>query len=1256
MGVYTNIEDKWFDLLDWFDAKKVPVYKIVDPIEGAGVPSMILFIAAAGALAFLLFGGGFSFGDGGGGEVEFQVNLADGENPVLGVQLTIYDGSGTLVWGPASSGTLVKLPPGTYFLKAEKSGCTTLSNHSITVTSETMSLSVELECEVYLAESTKITFCTPGLGTIEVLKSIGSSAGTTETCSASDCDILLESGADYFFQTQNKEYKSTDSSIHTDGKYSENELKTTVSGGGCVYMTQTPSQSGKGSVTVWVNSSATGKGIGGVEVRLVNNETGYKIAGKYTLAALGKLGKAEFTEEIDLYTIFAVEIKGVRVGEPFYNLTEDSLELFFTLDDSINSIVSVSETLADESIGPVSDANITLFDNLGKTLIEGRTDDNGDANLSVTKDYKYSAKAWKSEYNVTKFNFTGGQNVSVMIEKLPASKRQNVELTVVYSDDSVTPVSGVQVELRTDGGKEPSGFSAAYTGNAGTVKFSNVPIDNEYCAIAVKDDMETDCQDIGQLTGTTATLRKNIKIDREMFGLTVSVKIAGATTGLSDPLARIKLMDMQNGIGTPIGTDAPPAAGYVTFINIPDGAKVEIIVDYSKSGKIYDTTAYVGDIKTYHKNSKGADYEIVLVPLDTTITFNGFEEIPTSCVQSSGACQLEMGKIYTGLFSVGIPNTGMNKVNIELKDAANVFQFWGRAKFDFDDYYVFAGEGTHDEKITIDLDSESAIAADIAGHTLQIRVPVRIMNGGDSGPNQYFNYNATWIKGSAVEAKTAVQKSYTYDVTYKRCFIASNMPSGSAYTVCLWGIETETENPTADLNIDTTIPTQASGKYFVVEVTNEQTAAAAPMVEVWMSSTDSAVLSRTKSEASRISGDGTAEMLELGESADDGQYYVTDEKDRVIVNPDESAEPVEISHGEAIRVKPFVTPVAKGNANIYVYIDGVKAEWASNKYITLPITVTGGTIPVDIKAVESEVTEMSDSLTFKVTRQNSDTPVAVTSRNLDPEYIMVTGLAGGHCTGLETIGDLMEHTPKNAQYAEGDASKSSIKLIFDNNCYPDSSTGSGAVGFVLADKAAGNDDYSLAFHSIVSAEPCIDIPASFAEGSIFTYNDGTKCHVALSFSEPASTEYSRLGPCTGEESEGKCMCADADAAGAPTFTVAIKNRCEGVTYTIASADRTEYRNVATVLKKGTSGLEFTFDSEGTNYAKVPVVVKITEKKGTGASARTYPRSMELSFYPYPKAEDVSGDVLLLPSLEQSYTSGEVDCASRYCNMAQLFIW
>ncbi|MFH0986953.1 MAG: hypothetical protein V1911_02780, partial [Candidatus Micrarchaeota archaeon] len=155
---------------------------------------------------------------------------------------------------------------------------------------------------------------------------------------------------------------------------------------------------------------------------------------------------------------------------------------------------------------------------------------------------------------------------------------------------------------------------------------------------------------------------------------------------------------------------------------------------------------------------------------------------------------------------------------------------------------------------------------------------------------------------------------------------------------------------------------------------------------------------------------------------------------------------------------------------------------------------------------------------------------------------------------------------------------------------------------------------------------------------------------------PTSTEYSELGPCTGEESEGKCMCADASAAGAPTFTVKIKNRCEGVTYTVASAGETDYNDVTTVLKDGTSGLVFDFHSEGTNYAKVPVTVKITEKKGTGASARTYPRSMELSFYPYPKPEDISGEVLLLPPIEQSYTSGTVDCANRYCNMAQLFIW
>ena len=52
---YYSLEDKWFALLDWLEAKHINLYGIVDPLEKRGVPSLPVFIALFLIFIYALF-------------------------------------------------------------------------------------------------------------------------------------------------------------------------------------------------------------------------------------------------------------------------------------------------------------------------------------------------------------------------------------------------------------------------------------------------------------------------------------------------------------------------------------------------------------------------------------------------------------------------------------------------------------------------------------------------------------------------------------------------------------------------------------------------------------------------------------------------------------------------------------------------------------------------------------------------------------------------------------------------------------------------------------------------------------------------------------------------------------------------------------------------------------------------------------------------------------------------------------------------
>lgn len=58
-GFYEGLEDKYYNFLDWLQSAGIPIYKIVDPIEEANIPTfplaVLLSLAVIAVLGFFAF-------------------------------------------------------------------------------------------------------------------------------------------------------------------------------------------------------------------------------------------------------------------------------------------------------------------------------------------------------------------------------------------------------------------------------------------------------------------------------------------------------------------------------------------------------------------------------------------------------------------------------------------------------------------------------------------------------------------------------------------------------------------------------------------------------------------------------------------------------------------------------------------------------------------------------------------------------------------------------------------------------------------------------------------------------------------------------------------------------------------------------------------------------------------------------------------------------------------------------------------------
>ncbi|MCK4327698.1 MAG: hypothetical protein KAW41_04445 [Candidatus Diapherotrites archaeon] len=88
-AIYSQLEEKWYGLLDSLDEKGLPVYKLIDPIENAGIPSLPLvggvLIVVIALIAYTMTAGVPGMAPG-----EFTITVVDTDgNPVKGALVTL---------------------------------------------------------------------------------------------------------------------------------------------------------------------------------------------------------------------------------------------------------------------------------------------------------------------------------------------------------------------------------------------------------------------------------------------------------------------------------------------------------------------------------------------------------------------------------------------------------------------------------------------------------------------------------------------------------------------------------------------------------------------------------------------------------------------------------------------------------------------------------------------------------------------------------------------------------------------------------------------------------------------------------------------------------------------------------------------------------------------------------------------------------------------------------------------------------------
>lgn len=713
-------------MLDWLEAHHIPVYKLVDPLEKRGIPSLPVFVALLLILIYILLGPlnllGGGFGWGGGGNFKL-IDMTTGEC-VASAHLTFANSELYETDIDANCNANVNLLPGEYKLKVTKDGCNE-ATLEVSLAEGSNEVDVSLACG---NTQDQVSLCfSPGSG-LGIVKAkayrLGVYNSTISNCGTNKCDFFVENGLTYKFETSNGYY--------SDVEYPANALKTYSESASCITLLSggvSPNPpAGKGQVIVKVKDGM-GNLVPGVMVKLVNpDDINGEIASQRTGYNGSSLGVAFFEEKLG--TLFKVKVEAgenssAYFGATVYNVTEEPLQITVSLSVSVTSHLTVLDKSTNLGI---SGMLFTLFEQpseQNKTYTYSGTE--GKANVGLRSGYSYRVALWKQGYKYVEGTLDAGADKTFYMEKIAENQVGAVD-AVVYFEDSGLGVEGATATLVKDG--VPTGYYAPKTNPDGQTAFEGV-MPGDYCVeISRTKGVASACSDNPVTVVADDRALVEIPISEYTYRLDVIVKKQDGS-GVKD--ASVKVTDSFAAFSSSNKTNAVGRASF----NIPEtNTNVLVRVLYKDAnGEVYDVGQAVGKI------TERKEVTIYLVPSGNTIVYLKAEDLNGNNLSLADA-KLQAGNTYNFLFSLGLFDIQGNKpemVKFTVQDTKGYVEFIPTSQYEWLTTSSSSPSTTLDYLAQGDYDSNTRV---------QIAVPVRVKQVFSGEKYHNFTYKGYWKNGT----------------------------------------------------------------------------------------------------------------------------------------------------------------------------------------------------------------------------------------------------------------------------------------------------------------------------------------------------------------------------------------------------------------------------------------------------------------------------------------------------------------------------
>jgi hypothetical protein len=745
--VYYKIEDKWFNLLDWLEAHHIPIYKIVDPLEKRGIPSLPVFIALLLILIYVIFAS-LSFGGGAG----FTLCVKDSSNnTVSGAPIRIVQGGQEFFSGTTDSNGcyVAALEAGSYSARANKSGCDS-NPHSFIVEDASGSTTITLQCGASMSQK---TFCiTPqDAGSVEVREK--NSAGTLNniyTCdSITACPLSIIVGMSYVFKTD----------TYSSKEYTYAELSS-LGASECVALTGSSQNVPTGYFTVIVKDNKSAP-IEEAEVRLVdttNSQTEIT-----TSVSTDDLGSAVFKGELDtrfrilVYPPSGSSLKTYLSATSYkFEKTPKTVTVYLG-----NTSAPISVKVVDSSNSPIQGVLATFFDADLRTA--KYTDSNGDVTFGAGVGSSYRLGLYKAQKAYREETVYGGQSYTFALSDIGEARTGKIAVTVMRADNNAF-MRGVTVTLYNNSGSEPRpiGRDPLTTSDTGQVSW-NWLLPGSYCVIASKQNVQSNaCSNASATVTAGQTSQITIKLNAAEYKLIVKVMRVDGQPAFR---ANVTLLDVSR---VPMDRKQTNDEGVALF-NLTEGKRgvVEVFyVDPDDNSKTFKTEMRVGPLTT------DTELPIQLAILDTTLRSAGiFDRSGTDVTNSL----LESGSIYNFRFNLGIPEPSAGRLWDKI-EAGFAIENPNYAKFNDYLYQSIDSDGKLKTTITpndvdgvLDPSKNVKITGDYSpsGTTVTWDLPV-VIQSDFSGTRESTRmaYDANWTWGSLLKKDPASLRNYVpFEVT-----------------------------------------------------------------------------------------------------------------------------------------------------------------------------------------------------------------------------------------------------------------------------------------------------------------------------------------------------------------------------------------------------------------------------------------------------------------------------------------------------------